>query len=94
MNKQAALDLLDFIQESPTSFHAVQSIKRRLIANGFQQLFSGEEWHIEHGKKYFVTKKPFIALRLYPGQREYCRGRLQIDLRTQRFTHVQNQACP
>lgn len=67
MNKQAALDLLDFIQESPTSFHAVQSIKRRLIANGFQQLFSGEEWHIEHGKKYFVTKNHSSLYAFIPG---------------------------
>ena len=67
MNKQAALDLLDFIQESPTSFHAVQSIKRRLIANGFQQLFSGEEWHIEQGIKYFVTKNHSSLYAFIPG---------------------------
>lgn len=56
MEKQAALDLLEFIHESPTNFHAVLSIKQRLQAHGFKQLFSGEAWHIEHGGKYFVTK--------------------------------------
>ena len=55
MEKQAALDLLEFIHESPTNFHAVLSIKQRLQAHGFKQLFSGEAWHIEHGGKYFVT---------------------------------------
>ena len=49
MEKQAALDLLEFIHESPTNFHAVLSIKQRLQAHGFKQLFSGEAWHIEHG---------------------------------------------
>ena len=46
MEKQAALDLLDFIHESPTNYHAILSIKQRLQANGFKQLFSGEAWHI------------------------------------------------
>ncbi|MFQ6945486.1 MAG: hypothetical protein ACLRSK_05385 [Odoribacter splanchnicus] len=39
MEKQAALDLLEFIHESPTNFHAVLSIKQRLQAHGFKQLF-------------------------------------------------------
>ena len=67
MEKQAALDLLDFIHESPTSFHAVQTVKKRLIANGFTQLFSGEAWHIEHGKKYFVTKNHSSLYAFIPG---------------------------
>ena len=61
------MDLLDFIHESPTSFHAVQTVKKRLIANGFTQLFSGEAWHIEHGKKYFVTKNHSSLYAFIPG---------------------------
>lgn len=67
MEKQAALDLLEFINESPTSFHAVQNIKQRLLANGFKQLFSGEAWHIEHGGKYFVTKNHSSLYAFIPG---------------------------
>ena len=61
MEKQAALDLLEFIHESPTNFHAVLSIKQRLQAHGFKQLFSGEAWHIEHGGKYFEWKCRFFC---------------------------------
>ena len=67
MEKQAALDLLAFIHESPTAFHAVQQIKQRLLANGFKQLFSGEAWHIEHGGKYFVTKNHSSLYAFVPG---------------------------
>ena len=56
MEKQAALDLLDFIHESPTNYHAILSIKQRLQANGFKQLFYVETWNIEQGGKYFVNK--------------------------------------
>ena len=56
MEKQIALDLLDFINESPTNYHAVLSVKKRLLADGFKQLFSGNTWRIEMGGKYFITK--------------------------------------
>lgn len=56
MEKQIANNLIDFIHESPTNFHAVLSIKKQLLEHGFKQLYSGETWHIEHGGKYFVTK--------------------------------------
>ena len=54
MEKQAAQDLIQFINESPTNYHAIQNIKRELTEHGFKQLFSGEAWHIERGEKYFV----------------------------------------
>ena len=40
MEKQAALDLLEFIHESPTNFHAVLSINnafRLMVSNSFFQ---------------------------------------------------------
>lgn len=67
MEKQAALDLLEFIHESPTNFHAVLSIKQRLQAHGFKQLFSGEAWHIEHGGKYFSDQESFFFICFYSG---------------------------
>lgn len=50
MEKQAALELIDFINESPTNFHAILNIKKELIAHGFIQLLSGESWQIEEEK--------------------------------------------
>lgn len=56
MEKQYAKELIEFIHESPTNFHAVANAKKELLSNGFKQLFSGEAWQIERGGKYFVTK--------------------------------------
>lgn len=67
MERQAAQELIDFIHESPTNFHAVLSLKKQLIAQGFKQLFSGESWHIEHGGKYFVTKNHSSLYAFVPG---------------------------
>lgn len=67
MENQAANNLIHFIHESPTNFHAVLNIKKQLLANGFKQLFSGEAWHIEHGGKYFVTKNHSSLFAFIPG---------------------------
>lgn len=48
--------LLDFIDASPTPFHATQTMALQLLAAGFTELLEGEEWVLESGKKYFVTR--------------------------------------
>ena len=53
MEKQLAKELIEFIHESPTNFHAVANVKEELLEHGFKQLFSGEAWTIEKGEKYF-----------------------------------------
>ncbi len=48
--------LLSFIQSSPTPFHAVETIKEKLLANNFEQIRSENTWALEKGKRYFVTR--------------------------------------
>lgn len=67
MERHPAKDLIEFINESPTNFHAILSVKKQLLENGFKQLFSGESWHIEHGGKYFVTKNHSSLFAFVPG---------------------------
>ena len=39
--------LLDFLDSSPTPFHAAESLKKRLAASGFEQVADGDSWHLE-----------------------------------------------
>jgi len=51
--------LLDFIQQSPTPFHAVQNMVAALEGAGFQCLTEKEQWFVEQGEvagRYFVTR--------------------------------------
>lgn len=48
--------LFDFIQQSPTAFQAVQTIKDILDSRGFKCLEEGQKWEIEKGGKYYTTK--------------------------------------
>ncbi|MBP1743166.1 MAG: family aminopeptidase [Firmicutes bacterium] len=53
---KAANELIDFIYESPNSYHAVSSIKKILLENGFSELQDDDRWQIERGGRYFAVK--------------------------------------
>ena len=49
-------DLIEFLNASPTPWHAVNTMKTRLDAAGFQQLDEREEWALEQGKGYYAIR--------------------------------------
>lgn len=54
--KMISNDFIDFVRQSPTAYNCVENVKNVLIANGFNELSETEEYHLEKGKKYFVTR--------------------------------------
>jgi aspartyl aminopeptidase len=53
---ELAQQLIDFVYESPTAFHAVNTVKKRLHSCGFVEVQEAEKWSLKKGCKYFVTK--------------------------------------
>lgn len=51
-----AQDLIDYIYDSPTAFHAVSRAKEDLSKEGFVEIKEEEKWSLKKGGKYFVTK--------------------------------------
>lgn len=49
-------DLLDFIDASPSPWHAVSSVEQRLLASGFTKLDETQSWQLASGQSYFVTR--------------------------------------
>ncbi|MGB1192475.1 MAG: hypothetical protein ACPG3T_06090, partial [Pseudomonadales bacterium] len=49
-------DLCAFIDASPTPFHATAALTQRLDAAGFIALDESEEWSLDAGKNYYVTR--------------------------------------
>ena len=49
-------DLIHFIAKSPSTFHAVRSIKAALLYAGFTEIREEDTWQIEKGGKYVVTR--------------------------------------
>ncbi len=49
-------DLIQFLNASPTPWHAVNTMKARLDAAGFQLLDERDEWALEQGKGYYAIR--------------------------------------
>jgi len=58
--------LMEFVEFSPTPFHAVQTMIGRMECMGYQQLFESEAWQLEKGQGYYVTRNDssIIAFKL------------------------------
>lgn len=56
MEKELALDLIDFLYKSPTAYHSVATIKERLDLNGFTEVKESEKWDLQKEGKYYVIK--------------------------------------
>lgn len=49
-------NLLNYLNNSPTAYHAVENASDILRNNGFKELREQESWSLEKGGRYFVTK--------------------------------------
>lgn len=48
--------LMDFLDHSVNAFFAVENMREILLKEGFHPLYEGEDWQLESGEKYFVTR--------------------------------------
>lgn len=73
MYEEVSQEMLDFLQKSPTAFHAIENIKEELNQNGYQELLEGQAWQIVPGGKYYVTRNnsSIIALNIGSDLQDY-----------------------
>lgn len=56
LNQEFNRQLLAFIEQSPTPFHATQNIATALQDAGFEQLSESDDWSLSGGGRYYVTR--------------------------------------
>lgn len=54
--KTQTKELLRFIEDSPTAFHAVENFGKMLEEAGFERLEETEPWNLAPGKAYYLTR--------------------------------------
>jgi aspartyl aminopeptidase len=54
--KEFGNDLIDFLYESPTAFHAVENAEKLLCKNDFEKINLLDKWNLKLGGKYYVKK--------------------------------------
>ncbi len=73
MDKTTALSMLDFIQRSPSCYHAVANLAAMLEEAGFAPLAEHTRWPLEAGGSYYVVRNgaSLLAFRI-PEQLDDC----------------------
>ncbi|CAJ2644444.1 unnamed protein product [Trifolium pratense] len=62
-------DLINFLNASPTAFHAVDEAKKQLKTAGYQQISEKENWELKAGHKYFFTRNHSTIVAFAIGKR-------------------------
>ena len=75
-------DLVEFLQESVTPFHAAATAESWLRAAGFTRLEEADYWNLEPGKGYYTTRN---------GSTAGAWGGRRVDGQPQRLPVVENQ---
>lgn len=57
---------LNFLDNSPTSWHATKNLAELLSSKGFEKLEETEKWNLEKGHKYFVIRGGSLAAFILP----------------------------
>ena len=53
-------ELLDFIQKSPSCYHAVENLAQTLCDTGFLELSEGALWRLQRGGRYFIRRTTIL----------------------------------
>lgn len=65
-----AQDLIDFLYDSPTAFHAVENVKKVLENAGFEEVKEEERWNLKKGGKYYTAKNKSALVAFVVGNGE------------------------
>ena len=67
-HRRHAQELLDFIDASPSPWHAVDTLVKRLRTGGYTLLDEGEPWALSPGGLHFVIRGGSSLIAFRPGE--------------------------
>ena len=56
MERNLAIELIDFLYDSPSACHGVKATQRILNENGFIEIKEEDKWDLKPNGKYYVIK--------------------------------------
>lgn len=69
MEKKLALELVDFLYDSPSACHGVKSTQKVLNENGFVEIKETDKWDLKSRGKYYVIKNDSALIAFEVGNR-------------------------
>ena len=76
--KNQAQDLLNFIDLSPSPWHAVNNVEKLLISAGYKQLHESEAWQLKAGEHYYVVRGGSSIIAFAIGQNDLTKSGMRI----------------
>ncbi len=76
--RQQVQDLLDFIDVSPSPWHAVASLEQRIQAFQFQRLDEKEAWSLSAGGRYYVVRDDSSMVLFVAGRHDLAKTGFKI----------------
>jgi aspartyl aminopeptidase len=70
--------MVDFIQASPTPYHAVHEMRKQLSENGFELLDEGDAWQLQAGKRYMVSRNDSSLIAFVYGKQSMVENGLRM----------------
>lgn len=77
-SRALAQDLLEFIDASPSPWHAVETCKARLEAAGFSPLLETERWQLQVGGRYYVVRGGASIIAFIVGDKPFAETGLRL----------------
>jgi aspartyl aminopeptidase len=77
-DRQSALDLISFIDSSPSPWHAVAKAEQRLMARGFTRLDESERWSLAAGGRHYVVRGGASLIAFIVGSRPLAEAGFRI----------------
>lgn len=68
MYKEIANEVLTFIKNSPSCFHAINEMKKLLESAGYEEIRECESWKLSKGGKYFTTRNGSSLIAFHIGE--------------------------
>ncbi len=77
-SQQQVTELLDFIDNSPSPFHAVANLKELLQQHGFSELDESNPWNLKQHERYFVIRDESSIIAFISGSKHLTESGFKI----------------
>ena len=67
-------EMLEFIEKSPSCYHAIDNVQKSLVKQGFLALEEKADWQLEAGKGYYVVRNDSSLIAFWIPDTEEIKG--------------------
>ena len=76
MERNLAIELIDFLYDSPSACHGVKATQRILNENGFIEIKEEDKWDLKSNGKYYVIKNDSALIAFEIGSEDIEQGEI------------------